>query len=215
MKRKILASAVALVMGTMAAHASTILDGTKDQLRANGMIVQDRNSMSAYVDCLVSDAEVCQNYANTSLLYSGNLFPCAVDGCNEAGSGMPIELPGSEPIEFKASATWTIETNEAMVMYGILPPGVTHFGYETLVYERSESEIPNPSGKTPLQEGENPPDKKRVNGVIIDAAVGETRNEFTMKNVPNPDALGEGQVFVHIATPNQLLAGQNQAGLHR
>lgn len=208
MKRKILAGAIALTMGSVAANASTIVDSVIEELRDEGMIVQHNNSISAYVDCLVSEAEVCQNFANTSLYYNGNLFPCPITGCTEASPGMEIPLEGGT-IEFPASATWTIGTNEAMVMYGVIPPGVTHFGFETLVYERSSSEIPNPGDKSPLLEGENPPDPKRaVNGVIIDASVGETRNEFTMKYIPNPEALGEGEVFVHIATPNQILADE-------
>ena len=205
MKRKILAGAIALTMGSVAANASTIVEAVKSELRSEGMIVQDRNSMTAFVDCLVSDAEICQNYANTSLYYNGNLFPCPVTGCTEASPSLIIPI-GDSTIEIPASATWTLDTNEAMVMYGVLPPGVTHFGFETLVYERVEPLLPNPGDRTPLLEGENQPDPKRVTGVVIDAAVGETRNEFTMKNIPNPEALGEGQVFVHIATPNQVLA---------
>ncbi|WP_139117579.1 hypothetical protein [Endozoicomonas atrinae] len=202
MKKTMLAGSIAMLLASVNAQSSQILEDTKSLLRTNGMIVQDRNMMSAYVDCLVSDAKTCENFANTSLLYSGNLFPCPVTGCTEASPGVPI----SPDFIFPASATWTIDLNEAMVMYGILPPDVTHFGYETLIYERSESEIPRPGDKTPLEEGENPPTPNRSNGVIVDAAAGETRNEITMNYIPNPDFGGEGEVFVHIATPNQIMA---------
>ncbi len=216
MKKTMLAGSIAMLLASVNAQSSQILEDAKSELRTGPyeMLVTDNAYYSAFIDCLTEDADACDNFANTSLLYSGNLFPCPLtkdrDGknkiqCNEASPGLEIPELG---ITLPMSATWTIGLNEAMVMYGIVPPGVTHFGYETLIYERAESIIPRPGDKTPLEEGENPPSPNRSNGVIVDAAAGETMNELTMKYVLNPEDAGNSDVFVLIVTPNKQMADE-------
>ncbi|MGI9258444.1 MAG: hypothetical protein ACR2QQ_06395 [Gammaproteobacteria bacterium] len=176
------------------------------------------NLMVQTVPCLGNlDQPLCQNFANTAVTYAGFLFPgrpTPVPGlpvpplptCT-AAAPPAIPFPPGTPLPSPLCAGFQVALDEAVVLYGTVPPEGSYVGFETSFHERHKSNIPNyPNDVLPLNPAENPPPPVNADRVVISSSVGDTENTLVLPSGPNPDVPGGLPVFAKIITGNAHVA---------
>jgi hypothetical protein len=154
------------------------------------------------VDCLGSSFFLCANYANSAVTYVGFILPCRLPGgCNAITPTPPLPpLPLPGPV----GSGYQLGADEAIVIYGKVPPVTSYWGIESSFHERDEANFPNPGDRDPLRPGEIPPPPATPDRVVVSSSVGDTENMFNLPSAPNPE--GPGEVFAKIVSGNQNVA---------
>lgn len=169
------------------------------------------------IPCLGNlDQPLCQNYANTAVTYAGFLIP----GRPQPVAGMPMPLPTctpaapaaipfpvGTPVPSPLCAGYQLARDEAVVIYGTLPPTESYTGLQTMMVERHKDSIPGyPADVDPLKPAENPAPPANPDRVSIWASVGDTENDLVMTGGPNPDDPSGLPVFAKVITANAEVA---------
>ena len=176
-----------------------ILPDTKRSLEQEGAAVQ-RTGLVLATDCKKSKLPQCDNFANTDALYLGGLVPCNENGlialCNEAND-KPVPL-------IKKVLSWQLGENEAVVLYGPLPPTETYFSIELLLYERHREHLSNAAGFVPPVKGESVPEPTMDGRYVIDASVGDSYNHRVLKT-GTLDEPGGADNFAMVISGNRIV----------
>jgi hypothetical protein len=184
--------------------------------------------MMQTVPCLGDLSEpLCANYANTAVTYAGFLWagrpaltvvpgipvPIPLPACTPAAPAA-IPFPPGSPLPSPLCSGVQIAEDEAIVLYGTLPPDSPYYGFQFTMHERHESSIPNyPDNVQPLEPAENPPDPASPGRVVVSHSIGDTENSRLLPSGPNPDDPGGRPVFAHISTGNARVADTVSAAL--
>jgi hypothetical protein len=184
--------------------------------------------MMQTVPCLGDLSQpLCANYANTAVTYAGFLWPgrpalTAVPGipfplplptCTRAAPAA-IPFPPEAPLPSPLCSGVQTATDEAIVLYGTLPPDSPYMGFQFTMHERHESSIPNyPDNVQPLEPAENPPDPASPGRVVVSHSIGDTENSRVLPSGPNPDDPGGRPVFAYIVTGNAQVADMVSSAL--
>jgi hypothetical protein len=107
-----------------------------------------------------------------------------------------------------------LANDEAIVLYGTLPPDSPYMGFQFTMHERHESSIPNyPDNVQPLKPAENPPDPASPGRVVVSHSIADTENSRLLPSGPNPDDQAGQPVFAHIVSGNAQTADMVSAAL--
>jgi hypothetical protein len=179
--------------------------------------------MMQTVPCLGDLSQpLCANYANTAVTYAGFLWPgppvpvapgLYLPVCTPAAP--PLEIPGFPPNPFfPLCAGAQLADNEALVLYGLMPPDSPYMGLQFTMHERHESRFPNyPDNVQPLKPAENPPDPASPGRVVVSHSIADTENSLLLPSGPNPDDPAGRDVFAHIVSGNAEVADMVSAAL--
>jgi hypothetical protein len=198
----------ALLAVAMSGQASADVPGdTKALLGQQGAIVLDKTLLPLQfqsfvfqaVDCLGSTNPLCANYANSAVTYGGFLMPCRFGMCNPITPN-PTPIPG-----FPLGGGFQLAPDEAIVLYGKLPPAGSYIGFETSFHERNKNQFPN-LAPLPLRPGENPPPPATPDRIVVSSAVGDTENTLVLHSAVDPDDPSGLPVFAKIITGNDNVA---------
>ncbi len=154
-------------------------------------------------DCRASQDPLCSNFANTEVIYMGGLVPCGED-CN---------VTDQKPVRtLDSTLTWQLARNEAVILFGPPPPSDTHFGIQLTSYERPMTALSAPDRYQAPAPGEKIPAPSAAGRIVVDASIGDTLNNHTLRRAADPYD-PDAELFVLIITGNPQLAARITAAL--
>lgn len=168
------------------------------------------NGLAAFGVCDPTDPNInpdCLNYNNPSVAYGSTLVPCPDEKC-------PLETP--ESFVRGKSGFYQPHQDNALVLFGCMPPETEYFGIRTYLYEKAGSNVQvdedfckdamsSPTG----QDIEVFPPDPTVPGsrVVVDIPWYDTRNHLSINAVSDPDSTTKFRsLFVHITTANKQVS---------
>ncbi|MCB2062262.1 MAG: hypothetical protein KDE25_02165 [Novosphingobium sp.] len=154
---------------------------------------------SANVDCKTASLDLCDNFANTDIVYRGFLTPCKEGRC-------PFDK--RQTVLADGEVSFQLDPNEAMVFLVDLPdPPHSFLSLQVTLYERSRARIPNPQGYVPPAPGETLPPPRAPDRRVVDAAIGDTRNTRLARSDGEDLVAQKGRILL-VVTPNRVAARQ-------
>ncbi len=179
---------------------------------------------------------LCSNYANTAVTYAGFLWPGRPEPTALPIPGVPpsnwpivplptctdaappaIPFPPTSPLPSPICRSIQLSNDEALVVYGLVPPDSPYWGLEFNVQERHPDSIEDyPDNVAPLAPAENPPPPVTEGRVVVGHASGDTENKLLLPVADNPN--GAGQVFAiiysgNVHTAEMVRAAMEDAGI--
>ena len=175
--------------------------------------------ISVFGECDPEDPnmpESCKNFNNPSLYYGGVQLPCAQDPC-------PIETP---PGVFPGKSSYIQPSvNDAVILFGCLPPPCAYFSVRPYLYERG---IVNVDGDVYGNENPMPGDNDDVGQrppyptdpetrVVVDTPWHDSYNHLNIRSTASPGEQKFGSAFALISSANEavvndIIAALSQSG---
>ena len=133
------------------------------------------NGVSLYGTCDPTDPDIredCANFNNPSVYYGSTQSPCADRGCSVYTPS--TFLPGR-------SGYFQPDKDEALLLFGCLPPPCAYFGIRSYLYERGKVHVNggNPPENSTGQRPPNPTDP--ATRVVVDTPWYDTYNHLNIK----------------------------------
>ena len=165
--------------------------------------------LAAFGTCDPTDPNInpdCLNYNNPSVAYGSTLVPCPDKEC-------PPETPAS--ILPGTSGFYQPKQDNALVLFGCLPPETDYFGIRSYLYEKAKSNIEgdldctdamsSPTGEDVQVFPPNP--TVPATRVVVDSPWYDTRNHLSINAVGKPYSQTKFRaLFVHITTANKQVS---------
>ena len=150
----------------------------------------------------------CANYNNPSVAYGSTLVPCSVGDDGHC----PPETPQAM---FGKSGYYQPRHDNALILFGCLPPETQYFGIRSYLYEKGKANVPpdlDCSDAMSSPSGEEvqvfPPEATvQETRVVIDSPWYDTTNHLNINAVGRPGSKTKFRsLFVHITSANKQVA---------